>query len=63
MPLLQLTITSSTSLFAAVDDTLHDSRPSGDGKATYSDNDDALKYLNKFSRVMASTHGSIFQPT
>ena len=47
MWVLQLTITSSTSLFAAliaVNGTLHNSRPSGDGKATCGDDEDALKY-------------------
>jgi len=28
---------------------MRDSRPLGDGKATCGDNQDALKYLNKFS--------------
>ena len=50
--LLQLAITSSTSLFTtliAVDGTLHHSGPSGHGKTTSGDDEDALKYLNKFS--------------
>ena len=60
MLLLQLAITSLTSLFAAliaVDGTLHGSGPSGHSKTTCGNNKDALKYLNKFSRVMASTCG------
>ena len=47
-----LTITSLTSLFAtliAVDGTSRDSGPLGDGKAICGDDEDALKYLNKFS--------------
>ena len=56
MQLLQLAITSLTSLFAAlitVDGTSRDSGPSGNGKTTCND-EDALQYLNKFSWVMAS---------
>ena len=52
MQLLQLAITSLTFLFAAliaVDGTLHDSRPSRHGKTTCGDDEDALKYLNKYS--------------
>ena len=46
MQLLQLVITSLTSLFAAlitVDGTSHDSGPSGHGKTTCGNDEDALQ--------------------
>ena len=52
MQLSQLAITFLTSLFAALigaDGTFSDSGPPGNDKAIHDDNDDALKYLNKFS--------------
>ena len=52
MQLLHLAITSLTFVFATlltVDGTLHDSGPSGHGKTTCGDDEDALQYLNKFS--------------
>ena len=49
MWLLQLAITSLFAALIAVNGTLRDSRPSGHGKTTSGDNEDALKYLNKFS--------------
>ena len=52
LQLMQLAITSLTSLFTAliaVNDTSHDNGPSGHGKTTCGDDEDALQYLNKFS--------------
>ena len=54
MQLLQFAITSLTSLFAALttaDGTSYDTGPSGHGKTTCNcgDDEDALKYLTKFS--------------
>ena len=37
------------------------SGPSGHGKTTCGDDKDSLKYLNKFSQVMASTHSRVSQ--
>ena len=58
MQLLQLTIISLASLFAAlvaVDGTSHDGGPSEHGKTTCGNDEDALQYFNNFSWVMAST--------
>ena len=49
---IELAITSLISLFAAliaIGGPLGDSGPSGHGKTTYGDDEDALKYLNKFN--------------
>ena len=56
MQLLQLAITSLFAALIAADGTSCDSGPSGHGKITCGNDEDALQYLNKFSWVMASTH-------
>ena len=64
MQLLQIAITSLTSLFTAliaVDGTSHDSGPPGHGKTICGNDEDALQYFNKFSWVMASTRSRIPQ--
>jgi len=43
-------------MLIAVDGALHDSGPLGNGKATYGDNKDALKYYTESWRQHAVAH-------